>query len=46
MAETIQSMKQFGKQVAIFHTDNPFPPHYNNRPETLPAAREADLYLI
>jgi spore maturation protein CgeB len=45
MPETIHSLKRLGKRVAIFHADNPFPPHYNNRPETLASAREADLYL-
>ena len=35
-----------GIRVACFFPDNPFPPHYGSRPETLPVAREADLCLI
>lgn len=46
MPETVRALREQGQRVAIFHADNPFPPHYNNRPETLPAAREVDLYLI
>ncbi len=46
MPETVRSLKQLGKRVAIFHADNPFPPNSANRPETLEAALEADLYLI
>lgn len=46
MPETVRALRKQGHRVAIFHADNPFPPHYNWRPEALPAAREADLYLI
>ncbi len=46
MPETVQALQRLGKRVAIFHADNPFPPHYNNRPETLEAARQADLCLV
>ena len=46
MPETVCALKAGGARVAIFHADNPFPPHYNNRPETLALAREADLYLV
>ncbi len=46
MPETVASLKRLGKRVAIFHADNPFPPHSANRPETLETALEADLYLI
>ena len=46
MPETVRSMQRIGKRVAIFHADNPLPPHYNNRPETLLSAKESDLYLI
>lgn len=46
MPETVRTLREQGRRVAIFHADNPFPPHYNNRPETLLVAREADVYLI
>ena len=46
MPETIHELRKQGRKVAIFHADNPYPPHYNYRPENIPAAREADLYLI
>ncbi len=46
MPETVRTLRKKGVRVALFHADNPFPPHYNNRPETLPVAREVDLYLI
>ena len=46
MPETVQALQRHGKRVVIFHADNPFPPHYSNRPETLEAARQADLYLV
>jgi hypothetical protein len=35
-----------GIRIACFFPDNPFPPHYAARPETLPAARAADVCLI
>ncbi|HET8899504.1 MAG TPA: glycosyltransferase [Rhodanobacteraceae bacterium] len=46
MPETVRALREQGRRVAIFHADNPYPPHYNHRPEGLLAAREADLYLI
>lgn len=46
MPETVRALRKQGRRVAIFHADNPFPPHYANRPETLLAAQEADLYLV
>lgn len=44
--ETLTRLQARGVKVAVFHADNPFPPHYNSFPETLPVARQADLYLI
>jgi hypothetical protein len=44
--ETARTLKSRGVRVVVFHADNPLPPHYNNRPETLPLARDADLYLV
>lgn len=44
--ETVARIQKLGVKVAVFHADNPFPPHYNNRPETLPVAKVVDLYLI
>lgn len=46
MPETIRVIKQRGCSVIIFHADNPLRPHYNNRPETLDIAKEADIYLV
>lgn len=46
MPETVVALKRAGVRVAIFHADNPLPPNYSNRPETLQAARECDLYLV
>lgn len=46
MPETVHALRRLGKRVAIFHPDNPFPPSVANHPETLPAALEADLYLV
>lgn len=46
MPETLHNFRQKGIRVSIYFADNPFPPHCNHRPETLPAARETDLYLI
>ena len=46
MPETIKYIKELNIKVFIFHADNPFPPHYNSRPETLLCAKESDLYLI
>ncbi len=46
MPQTIQLMRSLRSKVVVFHADNPFPPHYNNRPETIPVALEADLYLV
>lgn len=44
--DTMIRIQRLGVKVIVFYADNPFPPHYNNRPETLPLAREADLTLI
>jgi hypothetical protein len=44
--ETVHNLRRRGIRVACFFPDNPFPPHYGSRPETLPVAREADLCLI
>ena len=46
MPETIEILRGEGYVIAVFHADNPLPPHYSNRPETLPVARGANLYLI
>lgn len=46
MPETLRRIRSKGIRVACYYPDNPFPPHVCNRPETLPAARETDLYLI
>lgn len=44
-SDTLARIKRIGVKVVVFHADNPFPPHYNNRPETLAVARETDMYL-
>ncbi len=46
MPETFQRIRELGVKVALFHADNPFPPHYNSRPETLLLARECDVCLL
>lgn len=46
MPETVRRMRALGSRVLIFHADNPFPPHYASRPETLPSAFESDCYFI
>ena len=46
MPETLRDLRRRAIRVALFYPDNPFPPHSSQRPETLPAARETDLYLI
>src|SRR5450759_4951979 len=38
MPETLGQLRLPGAHVFMFHADNPFPPHYANRPETLPCA--------
>ncbi|MGA8532330.1 MAG: glycosyltransferase, partial [Acidobacteriaceae bacterium] len=45
-ADTISKLRLHGIRVIMFYPDNPFPPHLNSMPETLPAARAADLCLI
>ncbi len=45
-AETLENLRARGIRVACFYADNPFPPHYGARPETLPAARASDVCLI
>src|SRR4051812_327200 len=39
MRETLEALRDRGVKVFISHPDTPFPPHYNHRPELLPAAR-------
>jgi len=46
MPETLATLRTRGIPVFIFHPDNPFPPHPNHRPETLPCALESDCYFI
>ena len=46
MPDTLRRLRQRGVRVALLYPDNPFPPHPSQGPETLPAARETDLYLI
>lgn len=46
LPETFENLRRHGIRVACFYADNPFPPHYGARPETLPAARASDLCLI
>lgn len=45
-AQTVENLRARDIRVACFYPDNPFPPHYAARPETLPAARASDLCLI
>lgn len=44
--ETLDALTAMGCRTAIFHADNPLPPHHNHRPENLPAAKAADLYFV
>jgi spore maturation protein CgeB len=46
MEETLHELRRKGIRIAYYYPDNPFPPHPSQRPETLPVARETDLYLI
>jgi hypothetical protein len=46
MPETLHNIRSKSMRVACYYADNPFPPHSSQRPETLPAAKETDLYLI
>lgn len=46
MPETVRNIRRCGARFVIFHADNPLPPHYNSRPETLESARECDAFLI
>jgi spore maturation protein CgeB len=46
MPETIRAVRARGTWTALFHADNPFPPHPMHRPEYLPGALEADCYFI
>lgn len=46
MPETVRKIRKCGTRFIIFHADNPLPPHYNSRPETLEAARECDAFLV
>lgn len=45
LPETLHNLRRRGIKVACFFPDNPFPPHTQHRPETLPAAREYDLCM-
>jgi glycosyltransferase involved in cell wall biosynthesis len=46
MPETLAAIRSRGVRVFLFHADNPFPPFYANRPETVPQIREVDCYWI
>ncbi len=46
MPETVRAIRDTGPAYVMFHADNPFPPHYNSRPETIESARECDLFFI
>lgn len=46
MPETLSTVRNHGIPVFIFHTDNPFPPFTNSRPESLPCALQSDAYFI
>ena len=46
MPETLYNLRRRGITVVYYYPDNPFPPHASQRPETLPAALETDLYLV
>jgi spore maturation protein CgeB len=46
LPDTVRRIKRLGVRVALYHPDNPLPPHYASRPETLPVAAECDLYLV
>lgn len=45
-ADIFRNLQRRGIKVVSFYPDNPFPPYYNARPETLPAARASDLCLV
>jgi spore maturation protein CgeB len=44
--ETLRNLRRQGVRIVCYYPDNPFPPNSCNRPETIPAARETDLYLV
>lgn len=46
LTETLDNLRRSGVRTACFFPDNPFPPHYGARPETLPLTQAADLCLI
>jgi spore maturation protein CgeB len=46
MPETLYNLRRRGITVVYYYPDNPFPPHASQRPETLAAALETDLYLV
>ncbi|MBV9866500.1 MAG: glycosyltransferase [Abitibacteriaceae bacterium] len=46
MPSTLNSMRAQDTRIFIFHADNPFPPNYANRPETLPNALASDCFFI
>jgi spore maturation protein CgeB len=43
---TIKNLQSAGVRCVLYHADNPLPPHYANRPETLPVARLMDRYYV
>lgn len=45
MPHTVAMLRDITR-VFILHADNPFPSSVNHRPETLPTARECDVYFI
>lgn len=44
--DTIKNLQSVGIRCVLYHADNPLPPHYANRPETLPVARLMDKYYV
>lgn len=46
MPETVRMVRQQGAKFVLFHADNPLPPNYNARPETLLAGKECDAFLV
>ena len=46
LPETLLTLRELDIRTVMFNPDNPLPPNYNSRPETLESFREVDLYLI
>ncbi len=44
--DTIEKIQAAGTRCVLYHADNPLPPHYANRPETLPVAKLMDKYCV